>query len=171
MDPRYPIGTSEEALAKPLDYETARAEIAAFPQRLRERLRALTDQQLRAQYRPGSWNVRQLVHHCADSHMHALLRTKRALTEPEARIHGYLQAPTATLPDYTLPVEPSLLILDGVHAHFAALLAALTSEQCDRGYFHAENQRAYRIPEIAALYAWHGRHHLAHIELALRETK
>jgi len=168
---RYPLGTLAEALAKPQSFEQSRSDIAAFPSLIRQRVQGLTPKQLRAQYRPDSWNIRQLVHHCADSHAHALLRIKRALVEtPPVSIYGYDEAATATLADYTLPVEPSLLQLEGLHERLAALLAALTSAQREAGYFHHEQKRTFSVIDAATTYAWHGRHHLAHIDLALSEA-
>lgn len=169
---RYPIGTVAEALAAPQAFETSRGEIAAFPQLLRARVEGLTPEQLTARYRPGSWTVRQLVHHCADSHAHALLRVKRALTQaPRADVYGYDEAATAELPDYNLPLAPALAQLEGLHARFAALLAGLTAEQRHASYFHHGDQRDVTVAEAATTYAWHGRHHLAHIALALTNPR
>ena len=167
---RYPIGTMQQALAQPIDYETARQEIAAFPSLLRERVEHLKPKELQRQYRENSWTIRQLVHHCADSHSHALLRIKRALTQPEAQIYGYNEGPTAELPDYNLPIESTLLQLDGLHARFAALLAGITAAQRQATYYHTGEQRTFTVEQAAQVYAWHGKHHLAHINLALAAT-
>lgn len=169
MDKRYPVGTFPEALATPTDYDADVREIGSFPERVKTAVGGLSAKQLSRRYRPGSWTIQQVVHHCADSHATALLRVKRALTEEGPTVQGYDEAATATLPDYGLPLAPTLQHLDGLHVHFAALLAALTPEQRLRTYFHAEQQRAFTVAEAARVYAWHGRHHLAHVKLATLE--
>ena len=156
-----------DAVAAPPAYDDCVRHIAEFPERLRARVEGLSDEQLAAQYRPASWTVRQVVHHCADSHMHAITRAKRALTEDQPTIHGYEEHPTAYLPDYALPLAPTLALLDGLHVRFAALLGGLTPQQRARTYFHAGNGRDFSLADHAAMYSWHGRHHLAHVEIAL----
>ena len=169
MDLRYPVGTFAEALSAPSRYDEDVREIASFPERVATAVEGLTPKQLTQQYRPGSWDIRQVVHHCADSHLVALGRVKRALTQNEPRVDGYDEAATAELPDYTLPLAPTLALLSGLHAHFAGLLSALTVEQRRRTYFHTGEQRAFTVTEAARVYAWHGRHHLAHVKLALTQ--
>ena len=166
---RFPVGTFAEALAATPDYEAAVREIADFPIRLRELVAHLADDDLARTYRPGGWTVRQLVHHCADSHAHALLRTKRALAKETAAVAGYAEAPTAELPDYDLPVAPALAMLDGLHARFAALLRGITVDQRRLTYRHLEHARDFSVAQTAQVYAWHGRHHLAHVRIALGE--
>ena len=169
MDKQYPVGTFAEALNAATDFDEDVREIAGFPERVKTAVGGLSAKQLAQQYRPSSWDITQLVHHCADSHATALLRVKRALTEDAPTVQGYDQTATATLPDYGLPLAPTLELLTGLHAHFAGLLAALPTEQRARTYFHAGEQRAFTMTEAARLYAWHGRHHLAHIKLATFE--
>ncbi len=169
MDRRYPTGTMAEALATPTDYIADVKEIGSFPERVKSVVTGLSPKQLTQQYRAGSWTIPTLVHHCADSHMTAILRVKRALTETEARVDGYDEAATATLPDYTLPLDATLPLLVGLHARFVGLLAGLSEEQRLRTYFHTGEQRTFTVAEAARVYAWHGRHHLAHMKLAAFE--
>ena len=169
MDLRYPVGTFAEALATATAYEEDVREIARFPERVKTAAGGLSPKQLTQRYRPGSWDIRRVVHHCADSHLVALGRVRRALTQDGPRVDGYDEAATAELPDYTLPLAPTLALLTGLHARFAALLAALTPEQRRRTYFHTGEGRAFTVAEAARVYAWHGRHHLAHVELALTQ--
>lgn len=169
MDKRYPVGTFSEALAAATEYEADVREIAGFPERVKTAVGGLSAKQLTQRYRPGSWTITQVVHHCADSHATALLRVKRALTQDAPTVRGYDEAATARLADYGLPLTPTLAWLEGLHAHFAALLAAATADQRQRTYFHAEQHRAFTLAEAARVYAWHGRHHLAHVKLATLE--
>lgn len=169
MDRRYPTGTMEAALAADTDYTADVKEIGSFPERVKSVLSGLSPKQLTQQYREGSWTIPTLVHHCADSHMHAYLRTKRALTEEQPAVAPYDEGPTAELPDYTLPLDATLLLLSGLHTRFVGLLAGLTAEQRARQYLHTGQNRLFSVTEVARLYAWHGRHHLAHMKLAAFE--
>ena len=164
---QYPLGTMQEAIAGDIDFDACVQEIKNFPRSLRLRFDDLTEAELALTYREDSWDIKTLVHHCADSHMHALLRIKWALTEDVPSINGYNEGPTATLADYELPIEFSLLLLDGLHARLTHLLESLTPEERNRTYLHTGHNKTFTINETAAMYAWHGKHHLAHIELAL----
>jgi len=166
-DRRYPIGTMFAAIEGEIDYDACVQSIREFPRSLRLRFHDLSDAELSLTYREGSWDIKTLVHHCADSHMHAILRIKWALTEEVPEVHGYDEGETATLEDYTLDIADSLSLLDGLHARLAHLLTSLTPEQQKRTYLHTGHNRTFTINETAAMYAWHGMHHLAHIELAL----
>lgn len=140
------------------------AVIAALPAELRTAVTQLDDSQLDTPYRDGSWTVRQLVHHVADSHTQAVTRTRLALTSDEPRIDGYSQDHWADLTDSrTLEVEPSLQILDGTHRRWITLLLSLDEPAWQRGYFHIEYQKRWPLWAMVALYSWHGRHHTAHI--------
>lgn len=166
LDRQYPVGTLADALAGASDYQADVAEIAGFAERLIALLAGLSPKQLTQHYRPGSWTIPILVHHCADSHMHALLRSKKALTESVPEIGPYDEGLTATLADYTLPMEVSVQMLTGIHARFATLLASLSPAQQEREYLHLGHGRTFTVADIARTYAWHGRHHLEHIRLA-----
>ena len=167
MDRRYPHGTYAEAIAQQSNYDADVAEIGGFAERLRQLLEGLSPKQLTQHYREGStWTIPVLVHHCADSHMHAYLRTKKALAEPGAEMPAYNETLTAELPDYGLPIGDSLTLLTGLHARFAGLLSAIDRDARDLEYFHLGQQRAISVRELARTYAWHGRHHLAHMKLA-----
>ena len=169
MDLSYPIGRFE--FDKPVAAETRPqliAEIAAAPARLREAVRGLSDEQLDTPYRPGGWTVRQVVHHVADSHVNSYTRFRLALTEDEPAIKGYDQEKWAELPDArTGPVEMSLAFLDSLHVRWVALLKDLADADFARRFRHSEIGLV-RLDTNLALYAWHGRHHAAHIT-GLRE--
>jgi hypothetical protein len=107
------------------------------------------------------------VHHCADSHLNAFIRFKLALTENGPTVKPYFEDRWATLPDMDLPLAPSLNIVAGVHARWAALLEAFGPRDWERTFVHPEHGKSFQLQEVLGLYAWHGRHHLAHIGLAL----
>jgi uncharacterized damage-inducible protein DinB len=162
-DPRYPIGKlSIPSPIRPEDRRYAMACIAEMPELLRDAIRPLDADQINTPYREGGWTVRQLVHHIADSHMTALHRVKKALTEDWPAMSGYNEASFATLHDATAPLEWSLQVLDGLHARWIMLLQSLTEEQWQRGILHSERGRM-SIDQMTQIYGWHSRHHVAHI--------
>lgn len=163
VDPRYPVGKFRRAEADLVHHEASIAAIAALPENLRSAVADLTQEQLDTPYREGGWTVRQLVHHLADSHANAVIRVRLALTEDWPTIKPYNEKLWAELPDAQKgALDASLELLDGLHARWTLLLASLAEEQWQRGYTHPENGRQ-SIAEATALYAWHCRHHLAHI--------
>lgn len=144
-------------------------DIAAAPAHLRAAVAGLTDAQLDTPYRPGGWTVRQVVHHVADSHMNAYIRFKLALTEDNPVITAYSQPDWAELADSRLPLESSLQLTGGLHERMAALLRSVAPEQWARTFRHPELGER-RLDVTVGLYAWHGKHHTAHItELRKRQ--
>ncbi len=141
------------------------AAIEAFPEKLRVEVQDLNDAQLDTPYRPDGWTVRQLVHHIADSHGQAPGRFKLALTEDTPTIKPYKEALWAELTDArTMPVEPSLRIIEGLHARWAVVVRNMSPLDFQRGFLHPEQQnREIILAEALELYVWHGAHHLAHI--------
>ena len=167
-DLRYPIGRVDRRAT--LSAEERRAAIdamAAAPDALRTAVRDLTDEQLDTAYRPGGWTVRQLVHHVADSHLNAYIRFRLGLTEDDPTIKPYSQDAWVALPDCTLPPAVSLDLLDAVHTRLVALLRATPDDAFARTIQHPENG-PMTLDQTLGIYAWHGRHHTAHIT-ALRE--
>ena len=163
-DLRYPVGrfrmeqdpTDDERLAL-ID------EIAETPQRLRAAIRAMSDEQLDTPYRPGGWTVRQVVHHLPDSHLNSYIRFKLALTEEEPIIRPYDEDSWAKLEDSRItPPEVSLALLDALHERWVTLLRSLAPEDFRRTFRHPE-LGPVSLNKNVALYAWHGRHHVAHI--------
>ena len=107
--------------------------------------------------------MRQLVHHVADSHINAYVRIRLALTEDWPTIKPYAEAEWATLEDArTLPVEVSLALLESLHRRWVVLLESLAESDWARGYVHPEDGRE-PLETVAAIYSWHGRHHVAHV--------
>jgi uncharacterized damage-inducible protein DinB len=171
MDPRYPIGKFEmpKEIAPALR-ETAIAEIADTPAKMRAAVRGLSDAQLETPYREGGWTVRQVVHHVPDSHINAYIRLRFALTETEPTIKPYEESVWANLEDAkNAPVEVSLNLLDALHNRWARLLRSLKPEQYARTLVHPDHG-VRTVDWLLFLYAWHGRHHTAHIT-ELRKQK
>ncbi len=146
-------------------------EIAEVPAKLRAAVKGLSEAQLDTPYRPGGWTVRQVTHHVPDSHMNAYVRFKLALTESEPAIKAYEQQLWAELPDTEeTPIEVSLAMLDSLHDRWVRLLRSITPEQWKRTFRHPE-LGLVTLERNLALYAWHGKHHVAHVaELRKRES-
>ena len=167
---RYPVGQFDwSRVPTPDQRQPAIATIADLPVRMRAAVDGLNDRQLDTRYRPEGWTLRQVVHHVVDSHTNGFLRTKFALTEDTPTIKAYDEKTWAQLADSRMPIDASLAILDGLHARWAEIWRSL-----DNVLF----LRAYRHPELGVVtldqqlqgYAWHSRHHVAHItELRRRE--
>lgn len=171
-DPRYPIGTFTFSDSPTQGERDAwLADIASLPQKLREAVDGLKDEQLDTPYREGGWTVRQVVHHVADSHMNSYVRFKLALTEDAPVVKSYNEAAWAELIDSeTLEVEVSLRLLEALHTRWVTLLKSLTPGELARSFTHPETGRELSLERNLALYAWHSRHHTAHIT-ALRHRK
>ncbi|MCA6362010.1 MAG: putative metal-dependent hydrolase [Bacteroidetes bacterium] len=167
---RFPIGKfiAPDTISA-ADMQAWKYELAQFPRKIQEIVSTLELHQLGWRYRPEGWNIRQVIHHCADSHMNAYIRTKLLLTEDNPTIKPYAEALWADLPDTTeAPVEWSIMLLDGVHRRWSLLFNHLTGEQWKRTYTHPQYGKVYSLDTVLALYAWHCRHHLAHITQALK---
>ena len=168
-DLRYPIGKFKfEGPATPEQREELLSQIEQAPSRLRAAVKGLSDQQLDTPYRPEGWTVRQVAHHVPDSHLNAYVRYKLALTEDEPTIKPYAEDRWARLADtQATPVEVSLAMLDSLHDRWVRLLRSLQPDDWKRAFRHPE-LGLVSLEKNLALYAWHGRHHVAHIT-ALRE--
>jgi uncharacterized damage-inducible protein DinB len=152
----------------PQERRSAVDAIAATPSALRAAVKGLTDAQLDTPYRPEGWTVRQLVHHVADSHLNAYTRFRLALTEDNPTIKPYDEAAWAELPDArSLPIGVSLDLLDRIHERLVHLLRATQDADFRRTLQHPENG-PMTMDSLLAVYAWHGRHHTAHVT-GLRE--
>lgn len=169
---KYPIGK----LLTPAEYTSEYIsnkiqEIELFPERLKEETIHLTEEQLDTPYRPGGWTVRQVIHHCAESHMNCYIRIKWALTENNPVIKAYDENLWSQLPDsLSMPIQPTLSLLDGLHYRLAYIMKNLSETDLEKTFVHPENNSEYKIKQIIGTYAWHGNHHLAHIT-ALKKYK
>ncbi|MGH9407028.1 MAG: YfiT family bacillithiol transferase [Terriglobia bacterium] len=163
-DLRYPVGKFK--FGGKLNYAQRQhmiGELAEAPARLRAAVEGLSDAQLDTSYREGGWTVRQVVHHLADSHLNAYVRVRLALTEEQPLIKPYDQTRWAELADArTAPIEPSLELFDALHQRFVILLKSLEAGDFSRTINHPEHG-VMPIEYHLAMYAWHGRHHVAHI--------
>ena len=142
--------------------------ISSFPERLQQKLQDSNDELLDTTYRPGGWTLRQVVNHCADSHMNALIRLKLTLTEEKPLVKPYFEERWAELEDSkSFPIEPALKILEGMHEHWSSLLNSLSEDQWQRTFIHPEHGKEISLAENTCLYAWHCDHHLGHVAIVV----
>jgi uncharacterized damage-inducible protein DinB len=170
-DPRYPIGKFKPTPEYDAAHRAQHIEdIAQTPTRLADAIRGLKPAQLDTPYREGGWSVRQLIHHVADSHMNSYIRFRLALTENEPSIKPYEEQLWAELPDArTAAPEISLALLEPLHERWVMLLRSLAEPDWSRTFRHPD-LGPVTLNNALQLYAWHGRHHVAHIT-TLREAQ
>lgn len=166
---KYPIGKyvpqpfSEKLLNEWL------IDIQNLPQHLENAVLNLDEAQLNTPYRPDGWTVKQLVHHVADSHMNAYIRFKLRLTEDSLIIKPYDENAWAQMPDtINLPINISLTLLHALHTRWHEVLRNMSREDLNKIAFHPEHKKEMSLWFLLGMYAWHSRHHTAHIT-ALRE--
>lgn len=166
---KFPDGRLNfEASYSPEVIDRLIAEIEQFPPHLNNLAQSLKQSDLEYRYRPGSWTVRQILHHLADSHSNGLIRNKLALTEDNPTIKPYDENAFAALPDSEMTVDSSVLMINGIHARWSYLLRSMKHGDFARTYFHPENKKQWSIAQLLNIYAWHGKHHLAQIKVALQ---
>lgn len=170
MDIRFPLGGF---LPQPFSQKQKEAwllDIKFLPSELELAIQNLDEAQLQTAYREGGWTVHQLVHHIADSHMNAYMRFRLGLTEDNPTIKPYDQDAWAQLNDTkTLPVNVSLTLLHALHQRLYATIKDLNDDTWERTVFHPEHKKKISLWELLGMYAWHGKHHVAHIK-NLRES-
>jgi hypothetical protein len=165
---RYPIGPPQLPTAPLTAAERAvyLQQLAELPAQLTAAARQVGGERLQLPYRPGGWTGRQVIHHVADSHLNAYVRCRLALTEDNPTIKPYEEAAWAELPDVAAtPITVSLALLEGLHSRWLALLHHLSEAQWQRTFYHPGSQQTLTLDQTLALYAWHGRHHVAHLQL------
>jgi len=164
---KFPIGkfTASEVVTKE-KLQMWIEVIKFFPEKLLTAVEHLHEGQLENRYRPQGWTIRQIIHHCADSHMNSLIRFKLALTEDTPTIKPYAENLWAELPDNQIAIESSIKILQGVHERWTKLLENLTEFELERQFRHPESGELISLKQNIGIYAWHCSHHLAHILLA-----
>lgn len=174
VDLRYPIGKMNEQSFSKDSYDkelkdVLLREIKITPSLLENAISNLDEKQLNTPYRDGGWTVKEVVHHVADSHMNAYMRFKLGLTENNPIIKTYEEAEWAKLSDTkNLPVNISLTLLHALHIRWVEILNNMSEEDWQRTIYHPEHKRNISLWDLLKIYAWHGKHHAAHIT-ALRE--
>jgi uncharacterized protein (DUF1800 family) len=165
---KYPIG--KFSVPEKIDNKERNTFIntlAEFPERLSAVLQDLKETDLNRTYRRGSWAIKQVVHHCADSHIKSVSRFRWALTENQPMIKAYNENLWAQMSDYQAPIEDSIYLIKGLHARWVFMLKNMEPSDYQKTFVHPETMRTITLESNLALYAWHCDHHLAHIHLAL----
>lgn len=172
MDLRYPIGKFEapESFTQE-QLQSYIKTIEEAPALYEAAVKGLSEEQLNKPYRPEGWTIKQVIHHVPDSHMNAYIRFHWTLTEDHPTIKAYKEASWAELPYLKeVPIELSLNLLKSVHARWSILLKSLSMDDFERTYLHPDYNKVFALKTVVALYAWHCKHHLAHIE-SLKERE
>jgi uncharacterized damage-inducible protein DinB len=169
MDLRYPVGKYEpQPFSQQLKQQWLN-DIKFLPLSLENALLNLDESQINTPYREGGWTVKQVVHHVADSHMNAYCRFKLGLTEDNPTIRPYEQDAWASLKDSeNVPVNVSITLLHALHLRWYEILVNMSDEDLNRTIFHPEHKKQFTLWHLLGMYAWHSRHHTAHIT-SLRE--
>jgi hypothetical protein len=164
VDVRYPIGKHPMVPFSQEEKEVRLADILFLPRMLEYAVLNLNDDQIQTPYRDGGWTVNQVIHHVADSHMNAFIRFKLGLTEDNPTIKPYIQSAWGDTADVTaVPVNLSITLLHSLHHRWYELLKTITDEQWERTIYHPEQERKITLWELLLIYAWHGKHHAAHV--------
>ncbi|OJU72600.1 MAG: metal-dependent hydrolase [Bacteroidetes bacterium 47-18] len=169
---KYPIGRFvKPSVISKVELHNWIEIIGAFPKALKNETEPMPDNLLDTPYREGGWTARQVVHHCADSHINAFIRFKLALTEDNPIIKPYNEALWAELSDSKfLPIQSSLSVLEGLHYRWYILLKNMDDEMLKRKYTHPEHGTEFTLDEAVGMYAWHCNHHFAHIKLVSQKS-
>ncbi|MEP1152738.1 MAG: YfiT family bacillithiol transferase [Balneola sp.] len=167
MDKRYPIGNFDYDVNHEIaDAEMYMDQIKELPSKVRRSISQLSEEQLQTPYRENGWTPFQVVHHLGDSHLNSLIRFKLAMTENNPTIRPYDENTWTTLGDYDLmSIEEGLNFLEAIHLKWIAILKTIKNDDWNRTFNHPESGINYTLINALAMYAWHGNHHLAHIEL------
>jgi hypothetical protein len=166
---RFPVGEFQkpESISQN-DLDSWIATIENFPQKIKALTENLSIEQLNWVYRPKGWCIKQVVHHCADSHINSFVRFKLALTEDIPVIKPYEEQLWAELADGTSDdISTSIKIIEGVHARWVLLLKSFGEKELKRQFIHPANKKTSSLDEVIGVYAWHCEHHLAHIKQAI----
>jgi hypothetical protein len=145
------------------------SDIDALPGKLRFLCNELSEEDLKKQYRPDGWNIKQVVHHIADSHVNSFVRFKWTLTEDNPIIKAYDENAWSDLADYQSSIDLSLTLIESLHRRWVYLLKSLTDEQFKRTFIHPSTNKTISLSQLTGLYSWHSRHHTKHIEIALEK--
>ncbi len=164
VDVKYPIGKHQMVPFSQEEKEARLADILFLPRMLEYAVLNLNDDQIQTPYRDGGWTINQVIHHVADSHMNAFIRFKLGLTEDNPTIKPYIQSAWGDTADVTaVPVNLSITLLHSLHHRWYELLKTITDEQWERTIYHPEQERKITLWELLLIYAWHGKHHAAHV--------
>ncbi len=164
---KYPNGKFEYGKTySSADNEKNILEIEALPKKVKELVATFSEAKLNQSYREGGWSAKQIIHHIADSHMNAYIRTKLTLTENSPVIKPYNQDLWANLKDSELtPVSSSVTLIELIHQRWVILLKNLSTGDFQKTYIHPEYNKTFQLDEMIALYAWHGNQHYSHLQL------
>ena len=167
---KYPIGKYEPTKTiTETQLKEWIEQLSILPQEIEDISIGLSEAELEIHYRPDGWTVRQVIHHLADSHINAYTRVRLTLTEERPTVRPYDEVKWAELADAKVGnIQLSIDILKAIHRRLVALLKTLQFSDFDRTYYHPAAQQEFTLGYLVGNYAWHGKHHLAHIKSTLK---
>ncbi len=167
---RFPVGKFEKPEYITEEHISAWTQtIDEFPRKLKEATSNISIEAINWRYRPDGWKLKQVVHHCCDSHLNSIIRYKLALTEKDPNIRPYFEERWAELVDaHDDDLSLSIQLITSLHAKWVSLLKRLSPEDYKLAFFHPEHRTRFTLGEVTGVYAWHCEHHLAHIHLAIK---
>jgi len=168
---RYPIGKFSPKDHYSTDEVTQSiSQIEKFPQDVEKLARSLTVKQLDTPYREGGWTARQVIHHVADSHLNAYVRTKWILTEETPLIKAYNEKAWAETPEVKLDPGISIDLLKALHTKWVSLLKRINPADYSKALVHPDTKKEMRLDRLIAMYSWHGEHHLGHLKIVAAKS-
>jgi len=167
---KYPVGQYNYLQADKEVINKWITNIEALPQKLKKLVGNLSYEELELQYRPDGWNIKQVVHHLADSHMNSFIRFKLIQTEDNPTIKPYDEAEWAKTEDGSNEdISDSLDLLEGLHKRWSIFLKSREEKDWQKVYTHPEYRAQKTMEWMLGMYDWHCRHHLAHIKQAIEK--
>lgn len=167
---RYPTGKFTPQDSYTLDEINLNiSRIESLPAKVEEAFKNLSAAQLETPYREGGWNIRQVLHHLADSHLNAFIRFKWTLTENTPMIKAYNEKAWAETPETKLDPTLSIILLKALHTKWITLLKSLKPEDMSKEFIHPDTMKRVSLARLIATYAWHGEHHLGHIQIVAQK--
>lgn len=170
---KFPIGPFVAPAHVTSDELEALIKIAEdAPGKYRAIAATLTKNDLSKTYREGSWTVQQLFHHVADMEMLHFFRMKKALTENDYKeitlvsMDGWAKTYDGIHSD----IEDSLNMFESIIRRHVKLMRSLTPEQQQIAYYHPVRKVMLDQKQAIAMSAWHVRHHVEHLKIALSPT-
>lgn len=167
---RYPVGrfAGKDSYSS-VEIKELISAIESFPSRFEAVAKSLTPKQLDTAYREGGWTARQVIHHVSDSHINAFIRFKWSLTEDTPLIKAYDEKQWALTPEVSADPSLSIALLKALHAKWVVLLKALSENDLKKEFTHPETKKNVRLDRLIATYAWHGDHHLGHLNIIAKK--
>jgi uncharacterized damage-inducible protein DinB len=137
--------------------------LVAGPAKVRQAVRGLSADQLRARPVPGKWSILEVVCHLADSDQAWAHRIKRAIAEEKPLLIGYDESRFArTLGYHDRNVEDELDLSERMRRQLAQVVRSLKPETLKQEAIHNESGKM-NLEQMLQIEIDHVEHHLKFI--------